>query len=439
MARLRDPLEHACGPVTASPPIAARGVSLARRRNRHHAIDETNARVRPERDRARDCRDRRARPCLFGRRAIQPVSAAPWIWRGAFAREGVQVAIGGFHVSGCLAMLPEMPDDLKEAQALGVSLFAGEAEGRLRRVFERRLRGSAEAALQFHERSAGHRGRADPDPDPRQHQAHRGRRHQLRRGARLSVPVLVLHDHQRAGTQKSRYRTPDDIEAIIRANIAQGIDHFFITDDNLARNKNWEPIFDRLIEMRRDRGLQAQLHHPGRHARASHSRASSRRRRRRACAGCFSGWKTSIPTASSARRRSRTASPNIARCCSHGRGSAASPTPATSSAFPTDTPESIVRDIKIIQRELPLDLLEFFCLTPLPGSEDHKRLAATRDRDGPRHEQIRSRACRDRPSQNVERRIGSAPIDSPGRPITRPSTWRPSCAAPSPPASARAR
>jgi hypothetical protein len=42
--------------------------------------------------------------------------------------------------------------------------------------------------------------------------------------------------------------------------------------------------------------------------------------------------------------------------------------------FPSDTPESIVRDIKIIQRELPLDLLEFFCLTPLPGSEDHKRL-----------------------------------------------------------------
>ena len=42
--------------------------------------------------------------------------------------------------------------------------------------------------------------------------------------------------------------------------------------------------------------------------------------------------------------------------------------------FPGDTPETIVRDIEIIQRELPLDLLEFFCLTPLPGSEDHQRL-----------------------------------------------------------------
>ena len=42
--------------------------------------------------------------------------------------------------------------------------------------------------------------------------------------------------------------------------------------------------------------------------------------------------------------------------------------------FPTDTPESIKRDIEIIKRELPIDILEFFCLTPLPGSEDHKNL-----------------------------------------------------------------
>jgi hypothetical protein len=42
--------------------------------------------------------------------------------------------------------------------------------------------------------------------------------------------------------------------------------------------------------------------------------------------------------------------------------------------FPGDTPETIERDIRIIQRELPVDLLEFFLLTPLPGSEDHKKL-----------------------------------------------------------------
>ena len=33
-----------------------------------------------------------------------------------------------------------------------------------------------------------------------------------------------------------------------------------------------------------------------------------------------------------------------------------------------------MRDIEIIKRELPLDILELFVLTPLPGSEDHKVL-----------------------------------------------------------------
>jgi hypothetical protein len=42
--------------------------------------------------------------------------------------------------------------------------------------------------------------------------------------------------------------------------------------------------------------------------------------------------------------------------------------------FPNDTPESIRHDLDIIKRELPLDALEFFVLTPLPGSEDHKVL-----------------------------------------------------------------
>ena len=92
--------------------------------------------------------------------------------------------------------------------------------------------------------------------------------------------------------------------------------------------------------------------------------------------------------------------------------------------FPADTPETIVRDIEIIQRELPLDLLEFFCLTPLPGSEDHQKLACARRADGPRHEQIRPRARRDRPSAHVEGGVGATSTGWPGRPITRPSTWR---------------
>src|SRR5690349_3875918 len=40
--------------------------------------------------------------------------------------------------------------------------------------------------------------------------------------------------------------------------------------------------------------------------------------------------------------------------------------------FPGDTRASVLRDIEIIKKELPLDILELFVLTPLPGSEDHQ-------------------------------------------------------------------
>jgi len=49
---------------------------------------------------------------------------------------GIKVVIGGFHVSGVLAMLPGPSPELKEALDLGCSLFAGEAEGRIDRVLQ---------------------------------------------------------------------------------------------------------------------------------------------------------------------------------------------------------------------------------------------------------------------------------------------------------------
>jgi hypothetical protein len=43
----------------------------------------------------------------------------------------IPVCIGGFHAAGCLAMLSEAPPEIREAWALGIAIFAGEAEGQL--------------------------------------------------------------------------------------------------------------------------------------------------------------------------------------------------------------------------------------------------------------------------------------------------------------------
>ena len=116
-----------------------------------------------------------------------------------FRALGVTVAVGGFHVSGCIAMLPELPADLKAAQALGMILFAGEGEGRLAGLLHGHRRRPAPTGLQLPERHAGNGLGRDPRAAAGGRDAGRRPLHQFRRRARLPVPVQLLHHHQRPG------------------------------------------------------------------------------------------------------------------------------------------------------------------------------------------------------------------------------------------------
>ena len=104
------------------------------------AMDETNTRVRP-----REIARRIAENGGLGLVGIVGVQSNEFPRAVDIARPlraaGVQVMIGGFHVSGCLAMLKELPNDIKEAQALGVSIYAGEAEEGLDEVILDAARG----------------------------------------------------------------------------------------------------------------------------------------------------------------------------------------------------------------------------------------------------------------------------------------------------------
>ena len=164
--------------------------------------DETNRRVYPDRI-IKSLRKQGGRSliALVGVQSNQFPRALDLARR--FREAGLQVAIGGFHVSGCISMLKEIPDDMKEAQRLGISLFAGEAEeGRLDTVLKDAYAGTLAAALQLHVRPAGHEQPAHADPARATRAAHG--RHLVERRPRpwLPLPVLVLHHHQRAGAQE---------------------------------------------------------------------------------------------------------------------------------------------------------------------------------------------------------------------------------------------
>jgi hypothetical protein len=171
---------------------------------------------------------------------------------------GVTVCLGGFHVSGCVAMLPALPPDLQEAMALGITLFAGEAEGRLDALLQAAFTGKLEPLYNFMDDLPGLEGAALPYLPVDLVRRTSGMRTSFDagRGCPFLCSFCTIINVQ---GRKSRSRNADDIEGIVRENLAQGVRNFFITDDNLARNRSWEGIFDRLIAMREAEGLKFQV------------------------------------------------------------------------------------------------------------------------------------------------------------------------------------
>ncbi len=333
--------------------------------------DETNTRIHPERiARAIEQAGGLGLVALVGVQSNQFPRAMD-IARRLRAR-GVQVAMGGFHVSGCIAMLPGIQPDLQEALDLGITLFAGEAEGRLDDVLRSAAAGTLPPIYNFMNDLPGMEGQPPPILPPERIARTGGRLSSFDagRGCPFQCSFCTIINVQ---GRKSRYRSADDVEELIRRNLKAGVDHFFITDDNFARNRNWEPIYDRLIAMRENEGLFFRfiiqvdtLCHkiPGFIEKSS--RAGVTR--------VFIGLENINPENLLAAKKKQNRISEYREMLLAWKSVGCFTYAGYILGFPGDTHESIMRDIKIIQRELPLDLLEFFFLTPLPGSEDHKKL-----------------------------------------------------------------
>jgi hypothetical protein len=339
---------------------------------RLHTYDETNRRVRPDQIIRMIRREGgRALIGLVGVQSNQFPRAVDLARQ--FLDAGLPVCIGGFHVSGCIAMLPELPADIRAAQELGVSFFAGEAEnarldsvlrdawsGKLQPLYNYMddlpsLEGEPAAILpaQHVRRTSGSLSSVD-----------------LGRGCPYQCSFCTIINVQ---GRKSRFRSPDDLERIVRLNYAQGIKRFFITDDNFARNKHWEPLLDRMIRMRVEEGLNIgftiqvdTLCHKIPNFIEKATQAGVRR--------VFIGLENINPDNLMAANKRQNKITEYRIMLQKWRQHGAITYAGYILGFPGDTKESIKRDIEIIKRELPLDILEFFFLTPLPGSEDHKGL-----------------------------------------------------------------
>ncbi len=289
-----------------------------------------------------------------------------------FRQADIPVVVGGFHVSGCLAMLPEMPIDLKEALELGVTLFAGEAEGRLDQLLKEANNGQLQPVYNYVLDLPDLQGTVTPFLPEAMVKKYVGTftGFDAGRGCPFQCSFCTIINVQ---GRKSRFRTADDVEQLIRAGMKQGLNRYFITDDDYARNKNWESIFDRLIELREefdgDLGFQIQVDTMAHKIPRFIEKAA-----RAGVTKAFIGLENINPDNLLAANKRQNKITEYRKMLQAWRNAGVITYAGYILGFPADTPQSIEEDIRIIQRELPVDLLEFFNLTPLPGSEDHKNL-----------------------------------------------------------------
>ena len=337
-----------------------------------NAIDETNTRVRIEKIIAEFRADGN-----FGFVGLVGVQSNQYPRALDIARPlraaGIQVVLGGFHPSGLLAMFPAITPDLQAALDLGVTLFAGEAEGRAEELLRDAAPGTLKPVYNYMADLPSLGGAVPPILPPSFVKRTLGNLSSFDagRGCPFQCSFCTIINVQ---GRKSRFRSPDDVELVLRRNWAQGIDRFFITDDNFARNKDWEAIFDRIIELRERDKMDVRfmiqvdtLCHRIPNFIAKAKRAGVTR--------IFIGLENINPDNLLAAKKRQNKITEYRKMLLAWKAAGIWTYAGYILGFPNDTAESIRHDIEIVKHELPLDILEFFCLTPLPGSEDHKVLA----------------------------------------------------------------
>jgi radical SAM superfamily enzyme YgiQ (UPF0313 family) len=332
-------------------------------------IDETNSRIRV--DRLAEMIERDGGQGLIGLVGVQTNQFPRSVdIARQFRQRDIQVCIGGFHVSGILSMLPTITPEIQEVLDLGISIYAGESEGRFDEILEDASRRSLRPIYNYLSDLPSVEGAVPPYMPKALAERTVGTLSSFDAGR--GCPFVcsfctIINVHGR----KSRFRSPDDIERVVRENAAQGIKRFFVTDDNFARNRNWEPIFDRLIELKEREGLEVHLtlqvdtqcHKIPRFIDKA-AQAGTKR--------IFIGLENINPDNLVIAKKKQNKITEYRKMLLAWRQKKVFIDAGYILGFPADTPEGIRRDIRILQSELPIDRVQFYCLTPLPGSADHK-------------------------------------------------------------------
>lgn len=293
-----------------------------------------------------------------------------------FRAAGITVLLGGFHVSGILAMFPTVPADIQRLMDCGVTIVKGEVEEHWDEILLDACHGRLQPMYDF----------IDDLPDMRPPALPMINKSYLRkfafsnfgtidcgRGCPFNCTFCTIINVQ---GRKMRYRDAAKIADTLRRNHQAGIDFYFFTDDNFARNKNWEAIFDEIIRLREEEGLA--IHFMMQVDVLSYKIKNFIAKAKAAgCTQVFIGMESTNPKNLQAAGKTQNHVDDFANLIAAWHEARVATHVGFIIGFPFDSEESVREDLRRLKHEIKVDQASFFMLTPLPGSMDHKRMVET--------------------------------------------------------------
>jgi radical SAM superfamily enzyme YgiQ (UPF0313 family) len=288
-----------------------------------------------------------------------------------FRRAGLTVMIGGFHVSGYLALLPQIPPDIQQLLEEGITIVKGEVEETWGDLLCDAVNGRLKPLYDF----------IDNKPDLYTKPIPAIRKSYLRkfvapnfgtldcgRGCPFECTFCTIINVQ---GRKMRFRSAEHIAAAVRRNYRDHrISFYFFTDDNFARNKNWEAIFDALIRLREEEQIPVEFMMQV-DVLSWKIKNFISKARQAGCINVFIGMESVDPGNLAAAGKKQNNVREYSQLIEAYRNSDISTHVGYIIGFPYDTVDSVRRDLNFLMQEVRPDHASFFMLMPLPGSTDH--------------------------------------------------------------------
>jgi len=289
-----------------------------------------------------------------------------------FRKLGVDVMIGGFHVAGVLALFDQPSPELQTLLDHGVTLVAGEAEtpGVLESLYRDVLDDRLQPIYRL-PKAPDIENAPLPQAEPKyiDHFGARWATIDSSRGCPFGCTFCTVINIQ---GRKMRCRSAEAVLATVRSNHEKGVTNFFFTDDNFARSKHWETIFDGLIEMQNEGksvGFMMQID-----TQAGNIPNFVDKARRAGCRMVFIGMESVNPANIESAGKTQNHVDLYREMVRRWQSASVIVHVGYIIGFPHDTLESVQRDVVFLRDHVGVDLASFFMMTPLPGSVDHKEM-----------------------------------------------------------------